>query len=456
MAVTSIHSINVTLNKAIDYILNKDKTNDGMLVSTIGCSADGKKAEKEFDKVRRQGTGMTTVLAKHLIQSFLPNEVTPEQAHEIGLKLCEKLLDNSYQYVLSTHIDKGHIHNHIIFNEVDFVNYRSFEYQQNRGGKVFEKIQKISDDICAKYGLNVIKNPELGKGKSHYEWEMDKQGKSWKSQLRNEIDNTIMESDNFDDFLSKLRAKDIEVVYRPENTIKIKFRLSGQERFARGRTLGWYYDEPQIRRRIEQYYLIKTGHTLSPQRSKLIDTSQEKFQQSRGLERWAEIKNMQLTAKMLNFLTEHNISDEKDLENRSITKYGERVEIVGELNDLQSKIDDISDVIKLLNTYLKYKPIYDEYKKSTFKKKFEKENADVLKKYNDVKNELSVRFPDRKLPYPESLYEKKSKLISERNRKNEKYKAIVKELKELDYARETISEYLDKSNRQKNRKKEIE
>lgn len=379
MAITNIHPINVTLQKAVDYILNEEKTDGGMFVSTLSCNADGKKTEQEFDYVRRMGTRKTTVLAQHLVQSFLPGEVTPEQAHEIGLKLCEKLLDNSYQYILATHIDKGHIHNHIIFNEVDFINYWSFEYQQNRGGKIFEKIQKISDEICTEYGLNVIKNPELGKGKSHYEWEMDKQGKSWKTQLKNEIDQTIMESDNFDDFLSKLRAKDIEVVYRPENTIKIKFRLPEQERFARGRTLGWYYDEPQLKRRIEQCYLLRTGQKQTHKKSRLIDTSQEKFQQSKGLQRWAEIKNMQEASKLLNILTEHNLNSQEELENRSIERYGSRVEIVSKLNGLQRKIDSIGDTIKALKKYLKYKPLDDEYKKTTFKKKFAKDNEKELR-----------------------------------------------------------------------------
>ena len=153
------------------------------------------------------GTRRTTILAQHLVQSFLPGEVTPEQAHLIGSELCEKLLSNSYQFVLATHTDHEHIHNHIIFNEVDFVNYLSFEYQEKRGGKIFEKIQNLSDDICRKYNLSVIENPEHGRGKSHYEWELNKSGQSWKSQLKNIIDETVTESASFDDFLSKLKEK---------------------------------------------------------------------------------------------------------------------------------------------------------------------------------------------------------------------------------------------------------
>lgn len=445
MATTSIHPINVTLHKAIDYILNENKTDSGLLVSTLGCTANGRKAEKEFDEIRSMGSGRTTVLAQHLIQSFLPGEVTPEQAHLIGTQLAEKLLGNSFQYVIATHVDKQHVHNHIIINNVDFVDFKSFETLLNRGGKVFEKIQKLSDELCLENELSVIKNPELGRGKSHYEWEMDKQGKSWKSQLKNEIDRTIMESDSFDDFLSKLRAKDIEVVYRPENKIKIKFRLPGQQKFARGKTLGWYYDEPQLKRRIEQSYLIRTGTSKRKQRTKIIDTTTERMQQSKGLQRWADIQNMKEVSKILNILTAKGIADQTELENRSIASYGERVELVGKLNDLQAQIDDVSDSIRLINQYYKYKPIKDEYRQSTFKKKFVKEHEKELKNYDSAVAGMSAKFPDRKVPSIESLQEKKKKLISERNTKNAEYKKIVAELKELDYVRQTIQDYLDKS-----------
>lgn len=456
MAITNIHPIHVTLYKAINYILNKNKTDEGHLVSTCGCTPDGVKAEEEFDAIRRQGTGKTTVLAQHVFQSFEPNEVTPEQAHEIGLKLAEKLLGNSYQYILSTHIDKNHIHNHLIFNEVDFINFRSFEYQQNRGGKVFEKVRKISDKLCTENDLSVIQNPELCKGKSHYEWEIDKLGKSWKTQLKIVIDNTIMESDNFDDFLDKLRAKKVEVVYRPENTIKIKFRLPGQQKFARGKTLGWYYDEPQIKRRIEQCYLLRTGQSLKPKKSRLIDTSQEKFQNSKGLERWAEIKNMQEASKLLNILTEYRLNSQEEIENRAVSRYGERVQIVGKLNGLQQKIDIIGDTIKSLKKYLKYKPINDDYKKAAFKKKFAKEHEKELRQFDTAKQELVEKYPDKKIPKLETLYAQQAELIEQRKNLNEEYKKIVAELEKLDYARETIKEYLEKSEKKKTQKKDIE
>ena len=445
MATTSIHSINTTVDKAINYIIDKNKADRDTLVKSVGCAADGATAAKQFEQIRINANSKTTVLAKHLIQSFLPGEVTAEEAHKIGLELCEKLLGNSYQYVIATHIDKQHIHNHIIFNEVNSESGKSFETLMNRGGKIVEHIQKISDQLCLEHELSVIKNPKLGKGKSHYEWDMNRKGQSWKTQLKNIIDRTILESDNFDDFLSKLRAKDVEVVYRPENTIKIKFRLPEQQKFARGKTLGWYYDEPQIKRRIEQSYLIRTGRTSRKQKTKIIDTSTERMQNSKGLQRWADIQNMKEASKILNLLTAKGIDDQSELENRAISTYGDRVQIVGRLNDLQSRIDDLSDSIRMINQYYKYKPVKDEYRKSRAKKKFASAHEKELNFYNNAVAEMSAKFPDHKVPTVEKLRDEQTRLISQRKELNEQYKKIAAELKELDYIRQTIQDYLDKS-----------
>lgn len=121
-----------------------------------------------------------------------------------------------------------------------------------------EKLREINDDVCREYNLSVIEKP-INPGKCYYEWQQDYLGKSWKSKLRCVIDETIMQSTSFEDFLEQLKKKNVECIYTPENVIKIKFRLQGQQRFSRGRTLGWYYDEPQLRKRIEQYQFLKTG-----------------------------------------------------------------------------------------------------------------------------------------------------------------------------------------------------
>ena len=451
MAVTNVHPIRTTLSKAIAYIMNPEKTEKGVYVNSYGCSADFEKAADEFLEVRSLGTGRGTVLAQHIYQSFHGKEVTPEQAIKIGEELAEKFLKGKFQYIIAAHVDKDNIHNHIIFNNVSFDDYKSFEYTENRGGKSWENLRFISDELCRENSISVIENPQVSKGKCYFEWQQDVQGKSWKSKLRNIIDETIMESSSFDDFLDKIRAKNIECVYTPDNVIKIKFRMEGQGRFSRGRTLGWYYDEPQIRKRIEQYLFLKTGVSGRTVRTKIIDTSKDVFRTSKGLLNWAEIKNMQEVSRLINFLSTQNIRSEQELETKAASAYNDRMIIVASLNKTQSQIDDLSDRIRLLRAYKKYKPVYDGYRQSGMSKGYKKDNASAIEKYESVVANLTELYPGKKLPGIESLERERTFLIAQRTEMNDTYKRIVADLKELEFAKTSLNEYLKNVDRSRQR-----
>ena len=194
MAITKTHPIKSTLRKALDYILNPEKTDETLLVSSFASSPET--ADIEFEWTREQSNERGTHLARHLIQSFKPGEATPEQAHEIGMKLAEEILGGKYEFVLSTHTDKGHVHNHLIFNAVNFVDYK--KYHSNK--RTYHFIRRTSDRICREYGLSVIE-PNRNKGKSYIEYAADKGGGSWKSQLRQAVDKAIRRSRDFDDFI---------------------------------------------------------------------------------------------------------------------------------------------------------------------------------------------------------------------------------------------------------------
>ena len=176
MAVTKIHPIKSTLKKALDYIENPDKTEDKMLVSSFGCSYET--ADIEFEMLLAQAIQKGNNLAHHLIQSFAPGEATPEQAHEIGKQLADEVLQGKYSYVLTTHIDKGHVHNHLIFCAVDMVNHR--KYNSNRQSYAY--IRRTSDRLCREHGLSVVQ-PSRDKSKSYAEWDAGRKGKSWKARL---------------------------------------------------------------------------------------------------------------------------------------------------------------------------------------------------------------------------------------------------------------------------------
>lgn len=448
MAVSSIHPIYSTSSRAVEYIINPDKTDNGLLTYSYAC--DIKNIDNDFQKVRNAGTGKGYVLAQHIHQSFQGKEVSPELALQCGIELADKFLKGNYQYVVATHINTNNIHNHIIFNNISFDNFRSFEYQDNRNKCAWKNLRQLNDEICKEHKLNVIINPQEKSGKCYYEWQQDYKGKSWKSKLRFAIDDAIMESSNFDDFLKKLESKDIECKYTPQNVIKIKFRMKGQERFARGRTLGWYYDEPQIRKRIEQYNLLKNGILDRTVKTNLINTNKDVFQTNKGLLRWAEVKNMKEVSKMINFLTTHNFSSEKDIENTQTSKYNDRMIIVQNLNKMQNKIDDLSDVIKILRTYKKYKGIHYEYTKAFNKIKYKKDHAVALNKYNDAVKKLVDLYPDKKIPNLENLEKEKSELLTEVKALNEEYKSIVQELEELEKARQTINDYVKNIDKQRN------
>ena len=164
MAVTKIKAIRGTLNKALAYIMNPEKTDDKMLVSSYGCAAET--AAQEFEWTRKiaeqQGMNPVKIIARHVIQSFDVGEVSPEIAHEIGKQFADEILGGKYEYVLTTHIDKDHVHNHLIFNAVDFVDHHAYKSYK----KIYYDMREASDRLCKENGLSVIP-PSQGKGMSY-------------------------------------------------------------------------------------------------------------------------------------------------------------------------------------------------------------------------------------------------------------------------------------------------
>ena len=185
MAVTKTHPIKSTLKAAIDYICNPDKTDGKLLVSSFGCTVET--ADIEFAWTRRHAIDKGTNLGRHLIQAFEPGEVTPEEAHRIGMELAREVLGGKYEFVLTTHIDRDHVHNHLIFNAVSFQDHR--HYHSNK--RSYHEIRRTSDRICKEHGLSVIV-PGRDKGKSYIEHQAEQNGTSYKAKLRSAIDRLLV------------------------------------------------------------------------------------------------------------------------------------------------------------------------------------------------------------------------------------------------------------------------
>ena len=204
MAITKTHPIKSTLKNAIDYICNPAKTDGKLLVSSFGCAAET--ADIEFAWTRKYSIDKGTHLGRHLIQAFEPGETTPEQAHEIGMQLAKEILGGKYEFVLTTHIDKDHIHNHLIFNAVSFDDYH--HYHSNK--RSYHFIRRVSDRLCKEHGLSVI-IPSQNKGKSYAEYTAVKESASYKAKLKTAIDRLIPASSDFEDLLRRLQNEGYEI-----------------------------------------------------------------------------------------------------------------------------------------------------------------------------------------------------------------------------------------------------
>ena len=238
MAVTKIKPVKSTLSKALDYIQNPDKTDKKMLVSSFGCSYET--ADIEFGFTLSQALDKGNNLAHHLIQSFEPGEVDYEKAHEIGRQLADAVTKGQHEYVLTTHVDKGHIHNHIIFCAVNFVDHH--KYVSNK--RSYYGIRNISDRLCRENGLSVVVPEKGSKGKNYAAYHKEK---SAKAKLKIAVDTLIPQVNSFEELLSRLQGLGYEI----KRGKYVSCLVPGQERFTRLKTIGADYTEEAIKERIE-------------------------------------------------------------------------------------------------------------------------------------------------------------------------------------------------------------
>ena len=427
MAVTKTHPIKSTLRKALDYVLDPKKTDGALLVSSFACSAET--ADIEFEWTRKQSSERGTHLARHLIMSFKPGETTPEQAHEIGMKLAAEVLGGKYEFVLSTHTDKGHVHNHLIFNAVSFVDYK--KYHSNKS--TYHFIRRTSDRLCREYGLSVIE-PSKNKGKSYSEYTADKNGLSWKSQLRLAIDKAIRRSRDFDDFLLRMELAGYTVKRQEKN---ISFCNSERNKFMRSKTLGSNYTVEAIKKRI-------TEQRSRPRQERkgvslLIDIQNSvKAQQSKGYEHWAKLNNLKQASKTINFLTEHKINSYDELEQKVSELRSGFDDTAVKLKDVEKLISDKNVLSKHIKTYQALRPVYAEYRKAKNKSEFENKHRRELTLFNVSHRYLSDVQAGGKLPALDRVNTELAELTDRKNALYEKYKKDKKALAEIDIIKTNV------------------
>ena len=433
MAVTKIKPIKSTLKKALDYIQNPDKTDGKMLVSSFGCSPET--ADIEFEFTIAQALNRGNNLAHHLIQSFEPGEVDYQKAHEIGKQLADAVTKGQYEYVLTTHIDKGHVHNHIIFCAVNFVDYHKY----NSNKRSYYGIRNMSDRLCGENGLSVVVPQKGGKGKSYAEYLAEKTGTSWKGKLKISVDGLIPQVSSFEELLSRLQAAGYEI--KPGKYVSC--RAPGQERFTRLKTLGADYTEEAIRERIEGRR-TRTAKAPKAERgvSLLIDIENSiKAAQSRGYEQWAKIHNLKQAAKTLNFLTEHQISRYEDL-TAKITEIQRESDKAGDaLKEVEKRLADMAVLIKNVSTFQKTKPAYDTYRKARNKERYRAAHEGTVILHEAAAKALKAAGIS-KLPNLAALQAEYEKLQEQKEALRADYGKLKKQVREYDVIKQNIDSIL--------------
>lgn len=437
MAVTKIKAIRGTLSKAIAYILNPEKTDEKLLVSSYGCASET--AAREFEWTRKiaeqKGMNPVRIIARHVIQSFEIGEVTPELAHEIGKQFADEILGGKYEYVLTTHIDKDHVHNHLIFNAVDFVDYHAYKSYK----RIYYDMREVSDRLCKENGLSVIP-PSQNKGMGYKEYTEAKRGTSWKQKLKQTIDRLVITAKDYDDFLRLMQ----EAGYEIKTGKYISFRAEGQERFTRSKTIGENYTEERIKERIAGRTPRRSQRQTVPEGISLIGDIQERIRliDSKGYEHKAKLTILKEAARTLNYLTENNLLQYADLEKKVEDVHSSYGRTGKELKGVEARLREVQPLIKNISNYQRLKPVYDAFQRAKDKPSFKAKHEAELVIFEAARSTLLAMQGDEKLPSLKTLQAEQQRLLEEQQRLYDERAKLKKEVKQIETIKSNVDTFL--------------
>lgn len=464
MATTRLISMHINKGKTIaqcltdrtDYSKNPEKTNDGEYISAYAC--DPAVVDAQFLLSKRQYKALTgreqknDVIAYQIRQSFKPGEITPEEANKIGYELGMHWTKGRHAFIVATHIDKSHIHNHIIYNSTSLDYLRKFRDIRGSGLAV----RKISDRLCLEHGLSIVENPK--RGKKHYgKWLGDNRKPSFQDKLRSAIDAALAEKPaDFEAFLQLIHKAGYEV-----HTGKhLAFRIAGQKKNTRLRSLGDGYSEDEIRA------VIAGGKTHTPRKTKRPDKQpqgvnllvdiQAKLQAGKGpgYERWAKVFNLKQMAQTLNFLTENNLLEYAELEEKAAAATARFNTLSAQIKTAETRMSEIGNLKAHIVNYSKTRDVYTAYRKAGYSRQFLSEHeGDILlhKAAKKAFDELGVKT----LPTVRALQAEYAERLTEKKKAYAKYVVTRKEMKELLTAKANIDKLLGDEREQKESKREL-
>ena len=430
------------ISDRIDYALNPNKTNNGKYVSSYEC--DPKTVKGEFilsKKIYANITGReqgNDVILYQIRQSFKLGEITPEVANKVGYELGMRFTKGNHAFFVATHIDKSHIHNHIIYNSTSLDCTEKFRDFLGSG----KAVRKISDRLCLENGLSIIENPK--RGKNHYgKWLEDKKPITHSQKLRNTIDEILSKkSTDFDAFLLQME----QAGYSIKQGKYVAFKGKDQKKFTRLRSLGEGYTEEEIKAIIcgeKPFVDRKKVKENSQSHINLLVDIQANLQAGKGAgyERWAKIFNLKQMAQTINFLTENNLLVYEDLEKKAQVSTDKFNQISAQIKDAENRMTEIGNLKTHIINYSKTRDIYTAYRKAGYSKKFYAEHTAELLLHKAAKAAFD-ELDSKKLPMIKALQTEYSELLSEKKKAYTKYHSTKKEMKNILIAKANIDRLL--------------
>jgi len=431
-----------TLADRTDYAENPNKTERGLLVTGYGCNprtADEEflLAKNEYEFLTGRNNGAKNVLAYHVRQSFKPGEISAEEANAIGYELAQRFFKGKHAFIVATHVDKSHFHNHIIVNSTTLDCLRKFDDFKRSGMAV----RRLSDILCAEHGLSVIENPKASKGRTYGDWLGDNKPLSWSEQLRRKIDELAPNCPTFDEFIAALKSSGCAV---RDDKKYISVTLPGQGRPIRLKSLGDDYTEAAIRARLGKVRVITTSgdsgvHTRQPGsgRVSLLVDIQAKIREGKGsgYEHWAKIFNLKQAAKTLIFLQENGIDTYEDLKIKASSASGDFGTLTAKIKETENRQKAITELQKQISAYGRTRAVFDRYKASKYSRAFFDAHDADINMHRAAKRFFDEQGYKGKLPSINSLKQEWATLNTEKKKLYADYHKLKDNAHELTVAK---------------------
>ena len=428
MHITRGNNASQSLADRIDYALNPEKTEKGEYVSSFQC--DPHTAANEFALMRRTYLHLTEryrdgeVIAYQLRQSFKPGEITPEEANGIGYETASRFLKGKHAFVVATHTDKAHIHNHIIFCATTLDCRHKFRNFLGSG----KALARLSDQICMEHKLSVVGDPKY-RDSNYDRWLGDKAKPTARDQLRTAIDEMLQKKP--DGFATLMRLLE-EAGWEIKHGKQLSFRAPDGKRFIRMDTLGEEYSEKMLTAALSgEHTHIPTKTRRMKQRISLLIDIQAKVQEGKGAgyENWAKKFNLKQLASSMAFISTHGIKTYEELSSRVDESVRKTDDLLARVQSAESRLKEIGETKKAITNYLKTKDIYAEWKRSGYSKAFYAQHEEQIIIHKAAKKAFDGI--QGKIPTIKALSAEYAAVLSEKQKVYAQYREARSNMREL-------------------------